>query len=151
MAEPQHQQDCLICERVALWKSNENPYFIAEFENTIFVVGDHQFHCGYCLLLLKDHVRELHELSITVQQAVFSELMAAGRAIVETFDPWKMNYACYGNTEEHVHWHIFPRYASDPDRKRNPWLHSADFKDKHITDDRAVVLASEIRQNLGLR
>ena len=77
--------------------------------------------------------------------------MTSGRAIVETFNPWKMNYSCYGNTVEHVHWHIFPRYASDPDRSRHPWLHTADFKDHHITAVRAVELASEIRQNLDMR
>ena len=100
------------------------------------------------MLLLKSHVRELHELSTDVQQAVFLELMTAGRAIVATFDPWKMNYACYGNAEEHVHWHIFPRYESDPDRRRNPWLHSAAFKEHRVTADRAVELASEIRRHV---
>src|SRR5690606_29899764 len=74
--------NCLICERVALARAGENPYLIAEFEHTIFVVGDHQYHRGYSLLLLKDHVHELHTLAPDVQTAMFQELMTATRALV---------------------------------------------------------------------
>src|SRR5919199_790078 len=102
----EQNQTCSICQRVSLWQSGQNPYFIHEFENSIFIIGDHQFHKGYCLLLLKDHVRELHELTPSVQVELFQELMRAGRSLVDTFHPWKMNYSCYGNLDPHIHWHL---------------------------------------------
>ena len=61
-----------------------NPHLVAEMDHTIFVVGDSQFHAGYTLVLLKDHVRELHELTPAVQLAQFSELMRATRAVRTT-------------------------------------------------------------------
>ena len=127
----QATDNCLICGRIALWREGKNPYFIHEFKRSIFVVGDHQFHRGYALVLLKQHVRELHELPENVQLEHFSEVMTAGKAIQAAFDPWKLNYACYGNQIPHVHWHIFPRYETEPERTRNPWLHSSDFKRPH--------------------
>jgi diadenosine tetraphosphate (Ap4A) HIT family hydrolase len=151
MAEQGHQTDCVLCENIALWKSGQNPYIIAELEKTILVVGDHQFHRGYCQLLLKDHVREHHELSATDQQMVFSELMVAERAIVDTFDPWKMNLASFGNVVPHIHWHLIPRYADDPDRFLHPWHKEVAFKDHRTTVETALELASAIRQNLGPR
>jgi diadenosine tetraphosphate (Ap4A) HIT family hydrolase len=140
---------CLICDRVSQWRNGKNPYFIHEFEYSIFVVGDHQFHPGYSLLLLKEHVRELHQLSSPVQTALFQELMIATNAIVQTFHPWKMNHACYGNAEPHIHWHLFPRYSDDPDRYTNPWLHSAQFSSRSIDPQTARTLSRQIRANLN--
>jgi diadenosine tetraphosphate (Ap4A) HIT family hydrolase len=139
---------CLVCERVALWKASQNPYVIAEFEHSIFVVGDHQFHRGYCLLLWKEHIRELHDLSELDQQAMLRELMRADAAVTKTFQPWKMNFACYGYAEPHVHWHLFPRYDTDPDRARNPLLHCDQFKEHKISPDEARSMAVEMRKNL---
>jgi len=30
----------------------------------------------------------------------------------DTFQPWELNFSCYGNAEPHVHWHIVPRYEA---------------------------------------
>jgi diadenosine tetraphosphate (Ap4A) HIT family hydrolase len=141
-------QSCSICQRISLWQSGESPYFIHEFKNSIFVVGDHQFHRGYSLLLLKEHVRELHELTPAIQSELFRELMSAGRALVDTFHPWKMNYSCYGNLDPHIHWHLFPRYDSEPDHLNHPWLHAGEFKDHLIDSVAARQLAERIQAKL---
>lgn len=141
-------QACTICRRVSLWREGRNPYFIHEFEHSIFIVGDHRFHRGYCLLLLKDHVRELHELAPSVQVEMFEELMRAGRALVDTFNPWKMNYSCYGNVDPHIHWHLIPRYDTEPDHLNHPWLHASEFKDHPVDSETARDLADKIKANL---
>ena len=130
-------------------REGRNPYLIAEMEHTFFVVGDHQFHEGYSLVLLKDHLRELHDLAPKVQLEHFSEVMRATRAIQATFSPWKLNHACYGNGIPHVHWHIFPRYEHDPDHNRHPWLHVDTFGDRAITPDEARRIATRIRANFA--
>src|SRR5262249_10044177 len=140
--------DCLICDRIALAKQGANPYFIHEFPRSIFVVGDHQFHKGYCVLLLKDHVREMHELPANVARELVDELMIATRAVVSTFGPWKINHACSGTAVPHIHWHIFPRYESDPDHLNHPWLHASEFKNHEIDAPAAREIARQIRANL---
>ena len=144
------EQACTICQRVSLWRGGRNPYFIHEFEHSIFVVGNHQFHRGYSLLLLKEHVRELHELEEAVFIALSQELLQAGRAIVETFKPWKMNYSCYGNLDPHIHWHLFPRYESESDHLSHPWLHASEFKDHRIDAGTAQELARRVRESLAI-
>lgn len=104
----------LICERVDMCRRGENPYLIEEFEHSFFVVGDHQFYKGYSLLLLKEHVRELHELSEEAYLGLQRELHIANKAIHAAFSPWKLNNMSLGNKDEHVHWHILPRYEDDP-------------------------------------
>lgn len=103
--------DCSLCHEI---KAEDNPLVIAEFPHSLWVFGKSQFYSGYSLLLLKHHARELHDLPANVQTALFQELMLAGQAIANVFNPWKMNYASYGNQVEHIHWHIIPRYKEDP-------------------------------------
>ena len=140
--------ECLICERVALARAGKNPWLIEEMEHTFFVVGDHQFHRGYALVLLKEHIREPFELSPHVQREHFAEVMRAAKAIKDTFQPWKPNFACYGNAEPHVHWHIFPRYEDDPNRGNNPWKEAARFSENVITPNQVRENASQIRERL---
>lgn len=142
------EQTCSICQRVSLWRAGRSPHFVHEFEHSIFVVGDQQFHKGYSLLLLKEHVRELHELTPAAQAGLSRELMTAGRALVDAFGPWKMNYSCYGNVDPHVHWHLIPRYDTEPDHQNHPWLHAAEFKDHLIDAETARSLADRIRAHL---
>jgi len=142
-------ETCLICDRVHLCRQGRSPYFIHEFENSFFVIGDHQYHPGYALVLLKDHVRELHELPPAVSAALFGEVMEATQALVETFRPWKMNHASYGNAEAHVHWHLFPRYDTLPDHRNNPWLHAAEFAARVIDAQEAQGLALRVRRNMA--
>jgi diadenosine tetraphosphate (Ap4A) HIT family hydrolase len=78
---------CLICERVALAKEASNPHLIAEMDHSYFVLGDHQFHRGYALVLLKEHVREPFELSPHAQREHFREVMRAAEALNDTSSP----------------------------------------------------------------
>lgn len=113
--------DCLICQRIASIKKNSNPYFVQELETSYVVLGDHQFYKGYTLLLFKNHETELHMLSQTDQRKLMEELVLVGRSIYNLFSPKKINYELLGNTDAHVHWHIFPRYTDDPEPKKPVW------------------------------
>jgi len=141
---------CLICTRVSDQKEENNFHFIHEFKNSIFVLGDHQYFRGYSLLLYKEHVRELHELPDQIQLELYKELMVAGKAVCETFMPWKMNYSSYGNAVEHIHWHIFPRYKTEPDYRIHPWAHSSEFNDHLVDVNAARETIALIRKNLNV-
>jgi len=140
--------DCMICERLALWRAGNNPYFIAEFEHSILVVGDHQYHRGYCVLLYKDHIRDLHNLPPEAQIGVFRDLMTATNAVVKTFQPDKMNHASFGNVVPHIHWHIIPRYLADPHFLDEPFAHGAEFAQYTTSPETARRLAAEVRAHL---
>jgi diadenosine tetraphosphate (Ap4A) HIT family hydrolase len=139
----------LICQRVALANEGRNPYLIAEMDHSFFVVGDHQFHRGYALVLLKEHVREPFELSPPAQLEHFREVMRAAEALNNTFRPFKLNYSCYGNAEPHVHWHLVPRYEGDSFLRQDPWREVERFSERTITPDQARAIAAQIRRNLA--
>jgi diadenosine tetraphosphate (Ap4A) HIT family hydrolase len=75
-------------------------------------------------------------------------MMKGYRAVEKAYKPWKMNVLSLGNGDEHVHWHIYPRYQSDPNHRRDPFFNSPQFKDHLITPDQAREIAARIRANL---
>lgn len=114
-------KDCLICDRIDLIKKGENPYFVCELKTGYVVMGDHQFFRGYTLFLCKNHKRELHELESEFRKDFLWEMSEVSSAVFRAFQPQKLNYELLGNTDEHMHWHLFPRYKTDLEPKKPVW------------------------------
>lgn len=105
---------CLICDRIAMIVSGTNPYFVAELETGYVVIGDEQFFRGYTLFLCKEHVHELHELNPDFRARFLVEMAQVSEAVYRAFKPKKLNYELLGNSDPHLHWHLFPRHKNDP-------------------------------------
>ncbi len=114
MLQNHNSNTCLICERIDLIRKGENPFFVAETKTGFVVLGDFQFFHGYTLLLSKEHKRELHELDPETRKAFVWEMSEVAAAVIRAFKPVKLNYELLGNTDEHMHWHLFPRHHDDP-------------------------------------
>ncbi len=117
-----HSSNCLICSRIRLIQRNKNPYFVKELETGYVVLGDYQFFRGYTLFLCKQHKKELHELDPEFKLKFLWEMSIVAEAVYEAFSPQKLNYEMLGNTDSHLHWHIFPRHSSDPSPKKTVWV-----------------------------
>jgi diadenosine tetraphosphate (Ap4A) HIT family hydrolase len=84
------------------------------------------------------------------------EMCYLAQAIEECFHPHKLNYELLGNQVPHLHWHLFPRYANDPDRLRPVWLAldraERDAEERHRLQtgprDRAAITAA-LQQTLA--
>jgi diadenosine tetraphosphate (Ap4A) HIT family hydrolase len=142
-------QDCELCKRGIAAASGREPLLVAEFPGSWLFLGEHQYFEGYCVLLAKRHVRELHAMPEDELNGLMLELMRATRAIQAAFDPWKMNHASLGNMVGHVHWHIFPRYESDDDRFQNPWYRMDQFKSRVPNEATRKKLIETIRKHLS--
>jgi len=115
-------ENCKICDRIRMIKKGANPYFVKELETGYVVMGDYQFFKGYTLFLCKNHATELNELGLVFRQKFLEEMSAVGEAVFKAFKPQKLNYELLGNTNSHLHWHIFPRYADDPNPQGPVWV-----------------------------
>ncbi len=116
------QENCLICQRIADIQQHKNPYFVAELQTGFVVIGDFQFFQGYSLFLCKQHVPELHQLEQSFKQEFLEEMSLVAQAVFECFQPIKLNYELLGNSEPHLHWHLFPRHANDPVPSSPVWI-----------------------------
>lgn len=144
--------DCLICTRIAEIKGGTNPAFIAELETGYVVLGDFQYFKGYTLFLAKDHLTELHQLDPSRRALFLNEMSLVAEAVFHAFQPQKMNYELLGNSEPHLHWHLFPRYEADLAAKKGPiWYVDASVRSGEAarpTPSERTVLIAEIRASL---
>lgn len=70
---------------------------------------------GYTISIWRGrHVAEPTELSDEEASAYWLELLRVGRALETHFEPVKLNYDLLGNSLPHLHAHVIPRYADDP-------------------------------------
>lgn len=139
---------CALCEREQKLLRGEYPYLIHEFDHSWWLLGEHQYYEGYSVLLLKGHARELTELSTQRSLAVFAELLQAQSCVERVLKPHKMNLCSLGNVVDHVHWHLFPRYANDPKRENPPWLQMGEFSSKNISPEEAQVTIEKFQSYL---
>ena len=68
---------------------------------------------GYTAVFAKRHVREPFDLGSHERDLWWSDCMLVARAIDQVFRPIKLNYEIHGNTIEHLHLHVFPRFTGD--------------------------------------
>ena len=106
-----------------------------------------QTYRGYAVLIFDPrHVNRLSELSSPECASYCNDLHVAQRAIEQTMKPDHVNVAALGNQISHLHWHIIPRYESDPRWGGPIWTTTEQEMDLvYLSDPEHRKLATEIR------
>ena len=133
--------DCEICRRIARMTA-ENPYLIAELDTGYAVLADNQHIPGYTVFVCKTCAPELHDLPPDVRSRFLEEMALVAEATFRAFSPRKLNYELLGNSVSHLHWHLFPRYADDPNPTWPVWNNEAWMQAPKRTPIDAAQLAS---------
>ncbi len=140
---------CGICGLIERIRGSSFADFIAELEHHYVILGDAQFYRGYCALLFKRHVMELHRLAPEIARSAFDEVLAVARAIDAAVHPIRLNYENLGNQEPHLHWHIFPRSADDPMRLAPVWMRPEAERKVTLDDRERRALIESLRAELA--
>lgn len=110
-------QTCQMCTK---WDT-EPDLRIAELDQCYVLLNRDQFFPGYTFVFTKDHVTELFHLDREIRQAVMEEVTFVASSLYNLFKPDKINYELLGNMVPHMHWHLVPRFTSDPLWPRAIW------------------------------
>jgi diadenosine tetraphosphate (Ap4A) HIT family hydrolase len=108
---------CVMCERGA----GEGDLHIADLEVSRAYLNEDQFFPGWVFVVLRRHATELYELSPSERAALIEDVNRVAAALARVFRPAKMNYELLGNQVPHIHWHLIPRLAGDPDPRWPVW------------------------------
>jgi diadenosine tetraphosphate (Ap4A) HIT family hydrolase len=114
--------ECPFCRRLAALDELPPDEGVWQFPHSVALLGPWQFYRGYCVLVARAHATELSQLDDAARRAYLDEMCLLARAIEESFRPNKLNYELLGNQVPHLHWHLFPRSADDPEARWPVWL-----------------------------
>jgi diadenosine tetraphosphate (Ap4A) HIT family hydrolase len=95
---------------------------IIELKHSRVVLNRDQFFPGYTLLFTRTHVTELFHLEQEVRAELIEEVSRVAQALQSVFQPDKINYELLGNMVPHMHWHLVPRFVTDPLWPRPIWV-----------------------------
>ena len=82
------------------------------------VLADTQFLPGYCFLLASPRVRDLGDLDLAGRAEFLVDMSLLGDAVAAVCEPWRVNYAIFGNQKDYLHAHVIPRYEWEEDEHR---------------------------------
>jgi diadenosine tetraphosphate (Ap4A) HIT family hydrolase len=110
-----------------------------------------QTYRGHCILVLDlRHATRLDQLTRQEWQRFCDDLYAAQHAIERVVRADHMNVATLGNLMPHLHWHIVPRYESDPRWGGPIWSwDGAVVPDTRLEDADYTALLKQLRDALG--
>ena len=136
------REDCWMCRGL---HEPANLVFY-ESDTSIGKLNPDQYFHGYSFVTLKWHTEELYSLSDIDRKRFLEDMSQVARALSETFTPDKMNYELLGNGMPHLHWHLIPRFKTDPFWGRPIWIGSrkkkrlprADY-DRIVTQLRSIL------------
>ena len=94
------------------------PVFIAENQYAFSIPDQYPVSTGHSLVIPKDHVASIFDLSLDSYTGCFELLREVKTTIEKLFEPAGFNFGfncgvSAGQTVEHAHIHVIPRYTGD--------------------------------------
>lgn len=143
-------EECTCCRIIRTVMDIEKDYFIAELKTGYAIISNRwQYFKGYSLFICKECVGELHELSPDFRREFLFEMTVVAEALYTAVSPIKINYELLGNDCKHLHWHIIPRYGTDPMPQKAIWNIDRDIFDTTTLDvSEIIALRDKIRDEI---
>lgn len=97
---------------------------------------------GYLRVILNRHTKELSDLSLTDNLALYQAVIKCEQILRDYLRPDKINLASFGNMTPHVHWHIIPRFLNDKHFPNPVWgeITNSDY----FPQDETLLAASQM-------
>jgi diadenosine tetraphosphate (Ap4A) HIT family hydrolase len=140
---------CTGCTRIEAIQQKRNPDFVATLSESHVTLADEQAYRGYCILLLKEHQEHLDALPFDRQRRLWEDVTRVGAAVRKEVSPVRLNYACLGNYLAHVHWHVIPRHADDPEPRNPIWVRPLSERRLALPVSQRETLIRNLRSALG--
>jgi diadenosine tetraphosphate (Ap4A) HIT family hydrolase len=105
-------RDCPMCVDAAL-PENEHSDLVCERPFSYVRLHRNQTQPGYCVVIAKVHVAELHQMDPASLAGFWSDVAVVGRAVSDLFHPVKIDNLVMGHRCPHVHCHVYPQYPTD--------------------------------------
>lgn len=142
---PSDLTECPFCSPMA--ETDSHSLLIQELDVSWWRLSRDQGNRGACLLIFKiRHAETVEDLSPDDFLRYCRDLHFASRCIKELFRPDHVNYALLGNVVPHLHWHIIPRYKSEPRWGKPIWTtRRGEMQQKYLSQEEYELLLHSLR------
>lgn len=138
----------MTCPMCSKWNDDAD-LRVAELEHCYVLLNRDQFFPGYCFVFAREHVTELFHLDPATRGAIVEEVNRVAAALNSVFQPTKMNYELLGNMVPHMHWHLVPRFDTEPLWPKPIW--SEPHAEKQLSAAEYAAAIEKIRTTLNKR
>lgn len=108
-----YNQNCFYCTHNEIL--HDRMIEIQPLHVSTFYLNRDQTHRGRAIVALNWHTEELFQLTDDERNEFAKDVAHAAQTLMEVFHPDKINYAIYGDTVSHLHFHLVPKYKTDAD------------------------------------
>jgi diadenosine tetraphosphate (Ap4A) HIT family hydrolase len=118
--------------------------------STLYLLRN-QAYRGHCILIYDSrHASRPDELSPAEWSAYAMDLHRCAAAVMAVCAPDHLNVELLGNQMPHLHWHVIPRYGSDPRWGSAVWTTSAEEMPRvELDPDERAGLLERLREALA--
>lgn len=122
---------------------DEHLYFVRALATSSLYLERNQTYRGHCVLLYdRAHVVRIDQLAAKDWAALAADLHAAVTAVCAVVRPDHVNVESLGMVMPHLHWHVVPRYKTDPRWGGPIWIR--DMPVRRLAEDEYADLARQI-------
>jgi len=132
-------------------EANEYWNLVAPLSISTLYLATNQTYRGHCQLMFDGrHACRSDQLTRDEWRAFSDDLFSAQQAILQVTRPDHLNVELLGNVVPHLHWHIVPRYFTDPRWGMPIWATPLSaMPDTRLEDDDRAGLIEAIRASLS--
>ena len=112
---------CEVCADNDAIERGVHPGAIGRLQSGYVKLPPTQYFRGYATFTAKKCVPELHDLGASERTVFLHEMAEVAAVLWRSLSPRKLNYELLGNGCAHLHWHLFPRFDSDPHPRGPVW------------------------------
>jgi len=135
---------CKFCDIIADRRKKD----ILFQDSWVVVFLGRPHHLGHTQVVLRQHKEDLTALSEKELHAFVDRLVMVARVLDKVLKPDKLNYELLGNWVPHLHWHILPRFKSDPDFGNPPGepLRGQPFTHRNPNEEQVKTIKDELKK-----
>jgi len=117
--DAQSDGKCIFCEAVEKDISDRNNLVIHKSKNTLVIMNLYPYNNGHLMILPKRHLRSIEQITTEESHELMDEIILAEKVLHKIYVPHGFNIGANlgkaggAGIEEHIHFHIVPRWNGD--------------------------------------
>ena len=100
--------DCIFCKIIA---GEKDAFKLGEDEHSLAILDEHPRTKGHTLVIPKKHYRRVYDIREIGSYFIFIQQIT--KSLINTLNPDWVQFISIGESIEHAHLHVLPRYKND--------------------------------------